>query len=282
MQPTTAIAHSAGTTALPGGVVAGGVRGRGFAFRPPTGELEMRIAEMPARAGPAEVTALLSAALAGVGGEAASAERAERLCVADRQYLLRALAIELGQDETWVPAVCADCGQPFDARVVASELPVREAVEFPETSLGSSRGRLRVRVPDGADQAAIAGLDSARALAALAARLVVGVENGTGLQPWTGGQLGDADIEAMNARMDEVFPAIATRVRAPCPDCGTVGTLDVSPLRLLRRAASSLYRDVYILASYCHWSEADILGMPRGRRMRYVRQVDRARGFLGE
>jgi len=281
MQPVTAVAQSAHNAALPGGIADGGARRRGFVFGPPTGELEMRIAEIPVRAAPRAVTALLSGALTEVGGEPATAERVEGLCVADRQYLLCALAIELGQDETWVSVVCAGCGQLFDARVVVSELPVREAVEYPETSVDTSHGRLRMRVPNGADQKAITELDPGPALAALAARLVVGVEEDSGLRVWGGGDLSEADIEAINQRMEAVFPAVTTRVRGSCPDCGTAAALDISPLGLLRRAGSSVFADVDVLARYYHWSEAEILRLPCRRRMRYVRLLDRARGFHG-
>ena len=266
--------------ALPGGVAVTGSRRRSFTFRDPTGELEVWILEMPARVTPASVTMLLSRALAEVGGEEVTSQIIEGLCVADRQYLLRALLIELGQNKLWVTATCAGCGKLFDAQVVLSELPVREAVEYPETGVNTSLGRLRVRVPNGADQAAIAALDPDHALRALAARIVVGVENGSGLAAWDGGDFGAEDIAAMGERMDEVFPAIDNRVQAVCPDCGCVGTLDVAPLRLLRRTASSLFPDVDILARHYHWSESEILRLPCRRRMRYVHYLDRARGFV--
>ncbi|MCX6626701.1 MAG: hypothetical protein NTW28_03605 [Candidatus Solibacter sp.] len=282
MEPTTTtFAQPTRPATLPGGVPVAGSRRRTFSFRAPTGELEMQIAEMPGRATPAAVTMLLSAALAEVGGVEATAERIERLSVADRQYLLRALLIELGQDELWVSANCAGCGTPFDARVVVSQLPMEEAVEYPETSVETSHGRLRVRVPDGADQKAIAALDYDKAIAALAARLVLGVETGSGLEPWAGGELSAADIDAIDQRMYEVFPAVNTRVQARCPDCGRMGTLDVAPLRLLRRTASSVLPDVDTLARHYHWPEAEILRLPRQRRMRYVGFVDRSRGFAG-
>jgi len=278
---TSTGAHPHRPAALPGGLPGAGPRSRTFAFRAPTGELEMRIAEMPRRATPAAVTMLLSAALVDVGGEEATPERVERLCVADRQYLLRELLIELGQDELWVSAACGGCGQPFDARVVLSELPVKDAAEYPETSVETSLGRLRARVPDAADQMAIIALDPGKAVPALAARLVLGVENGSSLDPWPGGELSAADIDAMDDRMDEVFPAIATRVQAACPQCGRINALDVSPLRLLRRAASSVFPDVDMLARHYHWPEAEILRLPCRRRSRYVQYLDRGRGFAG-
>jgi hypothetical protein len=280
MQPTTAIARPIRPAVLPGGVASAGSRNRTFAFRAPTGELEMRISEMPSRPTPAAVTMLLSAALTEVGGAEATPERTARLCVADRQYLLRSLLIEMGGDELWVSAACAGCGKPFDARVALSQLPVQDAVEYPETSVPASAGRLRVRAPDGADQAAISALDRGEAAAALAARLVLGVENGPSLEHWNG-VLSAADLAAMDERMEMVFPSVATRVQAACPDCGQMGTLDVSPLRLLRRTATSVYADVDVLARHYHWPEAEILGLPCRRRARYVRFLDRARGFTG-
>lgn len=258
-----------------------GSRRRSFTFRVPTGKLEMRIAEIPEKATPGVVTMLLSAALADVGGEKPTSEYIERLCVADRQYLLRALLVELGHGELWISTTCAGCGAPFDAQIVLSALPVQDAVEYPETTVETSLGLLRIRVPNSSDQAAILSLDRDKAMPALAARLITGVENGSDFQPWRGGELRVEDVDAMNERMDKVFPAVINRVQTACPECRRLGTLDVSPLRLLRRVVSSVFPDVDLLARYYHWSESAILQLPCRRRMQYVRYLDHARGFAG-
>ena len=43
-------------------------------------------------------------------------------------------------------------------------------------------------------------------------------------------------------------------------------------------AVDSLDREVHTLAMQYHWSETDILSLPRERRRRYLRLIDRERG----
>jgi hypothetical protein len=48
---------------------------------------------------------------------------------------------------------------------------------------------------------------------------------------------------------------------------------------VMRRSASELYDEVHALAWHYHWSEAEILALPRVRRQSYMSRVDRARGM---
>jgi hypothetical protein len=47
----------------------------------------------------------------------------------------------------------------------------------------------------------------------------------------------------------------------------------------MRRSTSELYDEVHTLAWHYHWSEAEILALPRVRRQLYLSRVDRARGM---
>jgi hypothetical protein len=260
-----------------------GERRRSFAFRPITGAIEMVLAELSedGRSTPLRITSLLTAVLAEVGGQVATEELVAGLCVADRQFLLRQLLVHLGRDEVWLSADCGACGGRFDLQVRHSSLPVQEAQDFPQTRVTTAGGFLCVRVPTGEDQAAIAVLGFDQARSALARRLVLGRDDdGIELKPWSDAVLAESDLAAMDERMDAVFPQVATRVQTTCPECGQANVVDVSPLRFLHGTLSELLSEVDLLARNYHWSEADILALPRTRRQRYARFLDRARGMV--
>ena len=157
MQPTPTTFALASMDLLPGGVFVSGERRRSFSLRPVTGELEMRMAEFPDDHMPLhlKVTELLCASLSEIGGATASRDTVQRMCVADRQFVLRKLLIELGQDDVWLSGACG-CGENFDAHLALSQLPVQEAIEYPQTCVQTSVGRLWVRVPEGVDQGCLA------------------------------------------------------------------------------------------------------------------------------
>jgi transcription elongation factor Elf1 len=248
---------------LPGGVVREGERRRGFAFRAVDGALEAALAEASlASSVPKAVTAVLAAALAELGGEGVTEEAVRALAIGDRQFLMRQLSAHLGHDQVWLTAACRRCGESFDFDVHQSALPVKEASEsFPyaATAVG------RYRIPTGADQEAIATIDDDDdAVQALLARCTL--EGSDGSDP--GAQ------EAMEAASPEVALAAA----AVCPACGAKNEVAIDPYLGLRMDGQSLFMEVHRIASAYHWSEAQILALPRERRRLYLRLIDRAQG----
>jgi hypothetical protein len=69
-------------------------------------------------------------------------------------------------------------------------------------------------------------------------------------------------------------PSLSQDLLARCPECGAEVTVAFNArsfcLRELRDGAAFLYEEVALLAGRFHWSEADILAMPRTRRQRYI------------
>ncbi|RKH55917.1 hypothetical protein D7V93_21525 [Corallococcus llansteffanensis] len=59
-----------------------------------------------------------------------------------------------------------------------------------------------------------------------------------------------------------------------CPQCSAWLELELDPFALLARelrgGAARLESEVHCLAFHYHWSEADILALPRARRWRYL------------
>jgi hypothetical protein len=267
---------------LPGGISGPDGIARDYSFVPATGNLELALADAAARGAPLPegVSAVLAAALETLGGEPASRERVAKLAVGDRQFLMRCLAVYLGMDDIWLSADCAACRARFDLAVRLSTLPVKPAGPgYPYAAVETGRVRLRVRVPTGADQAAIRpDLDAGDSLGALLERCIVDSSpTGLGFQ-----DLSAQDIEAIDAALEAIAPEVGTTAEAVCPDCGYVNLVELDPYACLwSRGGDDIYEQVHILAGYYHWSEEAILSLPPARRRRYLSLIESRRGVDG-
>jgi hypothetical protein len=260
---------------MPGGLWRHGECRRDWSFRTLTGEVELSILEAgrDRRSVPQRVTAVLTAALAELGGAAAQPDTVRALSVADRQYLMRRLAVEMGIEESWIACRCSRCGAGFDIPIHHGELPAKPAGEgYPFATVETSLGPVRFRVPDGADQEAVAGIpDPKEARRALAVRCAA--------EPLTG-RLSEEDLDRAEAALEAVAPEVVTHAQAACPDCGKPVEIDLDPYVCLGAADGGLFLDVHALASAYHWSEREILAMPRERRRLYLSLVDQSRGMV--
>ncbi len=74
--------------------------------------------------------------------------------------------------------------------------------------------------------------------------------------------------------MEAMAPSLSGDLQGVCPECGASVTVHFEArwfcLRELRDRAAFLYQDVDLLARRYHWSEAEILSMPQGRRAAYA------------
>lgn len=263
---------------LLGGLIVGGELRKDCGFRPVTGALELAAAQSydSEEPWPDRVTRVLCEALEHVGGQRPSRELVHGASVGDRQYLARQLTVHLGRDESWLTATCASCDQPFDFPVQEAHLPAKPAgAGYPFASVDLSFGRVRVRVPTGADQSYLAALGPAvrDPERALAHRLIV---EPTGVPE---DDLSAEDVRLIEAAVEGIAPEVAVHARMVCPSCTAENLVILDPYAGLSRGAGELFADIHLLAGYYHWSESDILAMPRARRQVYTRLVDRARGM---
>ncbi len=273
---------------LPGGISITGSMKRSFRFKPVTGLLELALNECAQRASrqptlthSEQVTDVLYEALEMLADEAITRDRIKQLCVGDRQFLMRRLAIHIDDALVWLTAKCGACGESFDLSLRYSELPVKPAgIKFPETVIKIGRGKFRVRVPNGLDQEFIAAIDNdAEATNVLLNRIISLVSK-------TSKRTDEAikiDIDSINkdqmAHIEEVVeqmaPEVATEVLATCPHCNTGNRVPVSPYSCMEQTSNNLYLEIHALASNYHWSEQEILAMPRDRRYMYLGLIDR-------
>jgi hypothetical protein len=234
---------------------------------------------------PAElVSAVLADCLLRVGDLAPVDEALARaLTVGDRSYLLLRLREATFGPDVALVAHCAwpDCGEKVDVAFRIPDLPVREQTEpgpvhavtlSPEAAPDTDVRVRRFRLPTGADQEACAALLDVNPAAALRALLDACLlpddRRGahTELTP-----LARAEIEAA---MAAVAGGPVLTMHAGCPHCGRGFDIpfDVPDFFFGEVTASAdlLLRQVHYLAFHYHWAEAEILDLPREKRLRYV------------
>jgi hypothetical protein len=222
------------------------------------------------------------------------ADVVRQLLVADRDYLLLRLRQATFGDRVRADLFCpwAECGERMSVVFSIDELPVRESTQkgpvyemtlSPMALAGSAAagdlggGEVAFRLPTGADQEELSGLlasDEARALTLLLARCVErlddrvtpGVDAVAGLSG-----LARAEIEA---EMLRVTPMVEREIETACAECRRTFVTPVDLRRFffgeLRTDNQMLYQEVHYLAYHYHWSEAEILAMPRTKRALYL------------
>src|SRR5574337_898446 len=266
-------------TLLPGGLPRARGLARDYAFRRPDGALELVLAECAAEAAsaPEAVSRALVAALAELAGEAPTRAAVDALCVADRQFLMRALDAHLGRRGTWFDATCSRCATSFDFHLDPIELPVKPAGSgFPLARVKLGRRRVSLRVPTGADQIRILREPPERRREALLRGLEVRAEGAGSALP---AHLDAAHYARCDAALEAQAPELACQVMAPCPGCGHTNRVALDPYGALGYGPDGLLGEVHRLAWHYHWSEAEILALPGARRAHYLRLIDAARGM---
>jgi len=278
---------------LPGGYLdqTGAVH-RGVEVAPLTGGEEEFVASSQEQ-GAAVVTWLISRCVRGIGGVAMTEGLARQLLVADRLYLLLELGEATFGEHVHVTVLCpnTDCAAKMDVDFSTRDVPIVESEHgarvyqltlSPLAAFAGADGEpcreIAFRLPNGGDQEALASLlahdDEAAAAEALLARCVVsmgpaqnpGVEGVRPLSP-----LARMEIEA---QMEAAAPQVQMIMEGACPECQGQFTapFDIQSFffRELRSSLRQLYREVHYLAYHYHWSEREIMEMPRQKRRHYI------------
>ncbi len=273
---------------LPGGYWDGHTCLKSYSFRSLTGQMELDIIEAMAGAKsapasvpaqvtsvPVLVTSVLVAALETFEGRKPTREIVHNFSVADRQFLMRKLAIMLGYDSFWFSKKCSNCEVDFDFQLTNSDLPVTPAQKsFPFVTLETSHGAKTFRVPTGVDQEAIASIKSSthrRIDMQGAEDLLIGLC----LCSNEDLDFTAEDLEKIEAALDEVSPGIITSINAGCPECGTEHQIRLDPYYLLQKGlGKDLFNEIHTIALNYNWSEAEILALSRSRREIYLGLID--------
>jgi hypothetical protein len=234
----------------------------------------------------------LHTALEDIGGEPVNLRRVRALCVADRQFLMRELQKHLGHNGFWCSQRCRHCESLFDVYVDYHALPVVEAktgYPFVDVELGADP--IRLRLPNGADQERLARLSPEDGEEHVLRSLLQWCREPDGNATYESTNIGsentvpvvefsDEALQRIDRAMDHISPAVVTEISAACSHCGEHNTLPLDPYGVLAARGDDLLEEIHQLAFHYHWSEEQILSLPRTRRHRYLTLIDRARGMV--
>jgi hypothetical protein len=285
MTPTTVL--------LPGGYVDDeGVLHREADLVPLSGREEERLAECDPSTPAAFITVLLSCCVHRLGTiSPVPTEIVRRLLIADRLYLALKLreATYGGQVQATVQCPWEQCGEKVDIDFWLHDIPVRESVEkgplhtreLSEEAIGGRHEELyrevTFRLPDGSDQEAISHVaenSETEALELLLARCIHRVGGLSERGPEIVRRLSSLARAELERHMEAAAPSVDLALAAWCPECGREFTVPFDLQRFLlaecRTSREMLYRDVHHLAYHYHWSEQEILALPREKRRNYL------------
>lgn len=254
---------------------------REVALRPAGGEDEAFLIDSADQATPSErATGLLVRCV-----EEPDADRLVRsLTIGDREALLLHLRrITLGDTLDCVLSCPANCGErmEFELRVDDLLVPAYRDVHAEYDVTLEAEGRrydVTFRLPIAADldrAAPIARSDALRGARTLLECCVVRAARDEGVA--TPDELPLPVQEAIAKAMAKRDPQAEIELDLACPQCGTAFAIvfDTAAFLLqeLDERAAHLAQEVHTLAWHYHWSEREILGMPRRRRTRYLELV---------
>jgi hypothetical protein len=243
-------------------------------LRPVSGADEAALADAPALAA-ARVSALLARCVERIGDERASLADVRELFIGDREALLLHLRrLTFGEALTCVlPCPHPGCGETLELPLTIAALlvpPVAEPRAVHETELAGVR--VRFRLPTGKAQetaAERARQEPDAALAELVAACVIEVQDANGAPL---DALPPPLVAPFGAVLETLDPQAETRVSLTCVTCGTPfeALLDAATLLFAELGPARIFRDVHVLASRYHWSEASILRLSSERRRHYL------------
>jgi hypothetical protein len=175
------------------------------------------------------------------------------------------------------------CANPDCGREMELELSVGQLLSTPEPAerfcwCASPDFNLELRLPTGCDQtlwreAAATGAEAGDEGVAL--RLATSlVSSVNGQTPASGWSLPDEWLPALDAAFGERDALASLQLQAACPWCGIVHAIepDLEALALSCLAAEQkrVIEEIHQLASAYHWTEDEVLAVPRGRRSYYL------------
>jgi hypothetical protein len=260
---------SDGVCFLPGGLVLDDGRRLGRAeLRPLTGREEEWVTQHADTPGAKMTTSILSSCFVRLENAPVDPDIIGKLLVGDRDFLILQLRRMTLGDRFAAVFSCPACQRAMDVTFLAQDIFVAPRPQDATTYSWHSddqRPPIRFRLPDGADQEAVAELLTDEAVEVLLARCVVD-DGGIPLTP--------AERAAVIAEMDRLAPQIDLELDLNCPECGHSFTtpFDCSAFFFseIRAQSRHLMREVHYLALHYHWSEAEILGLQRDRRRGYL------------
>jgi hypothetical protein len=221
-----------------------------------------------------------------------SADLVRRLLIADRHYLFLKLreATFGAHVQATVQCPWEACQKKVDIDFSLHDIPVRESTEkgplytrilSPEAALRNVHGEpyreVVFRLPNGADQEALAQMVEENETGALAMLLVRCIRRLGPLHdpaPEVIYRLSPLARMEVERHMEMAAPHVDLTLAAHCPECDREFAVPFDlPGFFLAECQTSrdlLYREVHYLAYHYHWSAQDILALSREKRRQYI------------
>ncbi|APR75700.1 Hypothetical protein A7982_01046 [Minicystis rosea] len=268
-------------TALPHGLRdEDGVCHRDVVLRPLTGREEAALGS-----GAGTASAILAACVERIGGyDEIDSVMTAALTRGDRAHLLLHLRAAMFGDRLSLVVPCPSpaCSALADMDLSIAEIAPARPVPAPELlEADTPEGRAILREPTGADDEIVAAASGDRRARStlMWSRLVVDLGGRGPLAPEQWEALAAPTRHAIAKRLAEATSAPDLVFVARCPSCPALLEVELDPLALLERelrlGVDRLVVEIHCLAFHYHWSEAEILALPRARRWRYLELVRR-------
>lgn len=296
------------TCLLPGGYLdAAGALHQEAELAPLSGREEELLTNRAGRSNAELVTRILSRCVLRIGTVSPVSEAVAReLLVADRQYLMLILREATFGDQVQATVSCpwADCARKVDIDFAIGAIPIRRAAHLSATysmqlshdaAFVDEHGTLHCdivfRLPTGGDQemaAPLAHQSEELALQALLSRCICAIGDPRRPGDVFSGQLSPLALSQIDQAMEAVAPAVELTISGQCPECGRMfdQPFDIQDFVFdeLRIRRTQLYEEVHYLAYHYHWSEREIMSMPRTKRRMYIQilaeQIERMQDAL--
>ncbi len=263
---------------LPGGLIVDEQLRRDFSFKPLTGFLERVISEsgFAVNSLAEQVSIILMQALERVAGLVVSEELVCSLCSGDRRYLILQLEALIDPSPQWLTSNCQACDELIQFQINPATMPVKPSGKgFPQTSIALSIGDVSLRVPTGVDEEELANRaqNEKNAMNILLNRLLY-----SSAQPVDASELNAEDLDLIDMTLDEMTPQAGGAASITCPYCTKQQQISIDNYAWITRKIQRLDKDIHTLAIHYHWSEKEILALPRYRRQRYLQLIERSLG----
>jgi hypothetical protein len=206
------------------------------------------------------------------------------LLVDDRDFLTIKLRVLTFGKKVNCVLRCPACDKLMDLTLSLDAMSDRKPVNqryFTMQLSGAKAGErpreIEFRLPAGGDQEACVALSSVAedaAVEALLARCIRRIDDCMTVNASAIQALGPGAREEIEAQMSELGSSAEIDIEASCPECSRPfsSRLDMVTFFLdeLKSGFRALESEIHSLAWHYHWSEQEILSLPRPRRKRYV------------
>jgi hypothetical protein len=189
---------------------------------------------------------------------------ASQIVTADRDRLLASLYISMYGTKIESTVKCAACGQKFDLDFLLDELLRHYQPDVAAVSENGSyqlESGISFRLPNGEDEMFINGLTAAESERLLLERCLL--EGNT-----------ETDNEKVQLKMAELAPVLSMEMQTFCPECDNEQQVQFDMqsffLTKLKQERPALMREIHCIASQYHWSQQEILNLPRNLRKQYA------------